>query len=160
MDRGLIDQYQSGGRLLAEAISGLTPAELRRVPSADASEQLGRWSIQQVVMHVADAELVYVDRIKRVITEPTPALRSFDPDGWVTLLRYDDQSADDAAALVQLVRRQTARMLAGQPDEVFARRGIHNEAGSVTVEEMIVQLTRHLEHHARFIAAKRQWMGK
>ena len=160
MDRSVIDQYRSAGGLLREAIAGLTEQELLQQPPADAPAELGRWSIQQVAIHLVDAEMVYAERMKRVIAEDTPRLIGFDEAQWAARLNYERQSAADAADLVERVRRQTARMLAGLPDAAFDRRGIHDQAGSVTLNDLIVQIIRHLEHHVRFIARKRQWLGR
>src|SRR5690554_4744740 len=103
--RPALDQYQSGSRLLLEALRGLSEDDLRRRPPADAAADLGQWSIQQVAIHLADAEMVYAERMKRVIAEDTPPLRGFDEARWAEQLNYDQQSAADAAALVELVRR-------------------------------------------------------
>src|SRR5690554_1623724 len=102
MDRAVIDQYQSASRSLSEAIAGLSPEELARTPPADVAATLGGWSIQQVVIHLADAELVYAERMKRVIAEDDPPLLAFDQDRWATWLNYEHQSTQDAVAVIEL----------------------------------------------------------
>ena len=61
MDRELIEHYAGGGEKLALAIRGLTREDLLCVPPADAN--VGRWSIQQVVIHCMDSDLVSADRL-------------------------------------------------------------------------------------------------
>ena len=64
MDRELIEHYARGGEKLALAVRGLTREDLLAPPPAD-DPNVGKWTIQQVVMHLADCESVHADRIKR-----------------------------------------------------------------------------------------------
>ena len=63
MDRKIIDQYEQGGEKIGLAIRGLSREDLLLKPPADAPAGLGRWSIQQIVIHLTDADLsgVFVD---------------------------------------------------------------------------------------------------
>src|SRR5215218_7786079 len=109
MDRELIEHYSAGGEKLALAIRGLTHEDLLCAPPADAN--VGRWSIQQVVIHCMDSDLVSVDRMKRMIAEDNPTLIGYDETKFVANLFYDDQPADAAAALVDANRKLFARVL-------------------------------------------------
>jgi uncharacterized damage-inducible protein DinB len=158
MDRELIEQYAGGGEKLALAIRGLTLEDLLSVPAADAN--VGKWSIQQVVLHLADCEQVHADRMKRVIAEENPTLLAFDENKWAARLHYDEQSADDALKLVELTRKQMATVLRHLPEAAFSRAGTHNQAGRKTLADLIRTTIDHLEHHVGFIHAKRARMGK
>jgi hypothetical protein len=63
MDPKLIEKFAGGGEQLSLAIRGLTRDDLLAVPAPDAN--VGKWSIQQVVIHCMDSDLIAVDRIKR-----------------------------------------------------------------------------------------------
>src|SRR5437899_12770831 len=117
MERELIEQYAAGGEKLALAIRGLTREDLLAVPDADAG--VGKWSIQQLLIHLADAEQVYADRMKWVIAEDNPPLPGFDQDKWAAALRYEDQSGEDAIKLIDLTRMQMASVLRKLPDGAF-----------------------------------------
>lgn len=153
-----IDAYAAGGDNLAQAIRGLTREDMLCVPPADAG--VGLWSIQQVVLHVADSEMVFADRMKRVIAEDNPTLLAFDENKWARSLRYDDQSAEDAAAIVELTRRQMTRILRSLPESAMARHGTHSSAGRQTLAEIVAKAADHLEHHVKFVHRKRAAMGK
>src|SRR3954453_21257056 len=99
MNRELLDIYEDGGRKLAKGIEHLDRNDLIAVPIP------GKWSIQQLVVHLADSDLVIADRMKRVIAEDNPSLLAFDENKWVERLHYELQSAQDAAAMVALNRR-------------------------------------------------------
>src|SRR5690349_19792008 len=102
MSRDLVDPYVNGAEKLSLAIRGLTREDLLAPPPDGAGPETGKWTIQQVILHVADAELVITDRMKRVIAEDNPALLAFDENKWVTGLKYESQSAQDAADIVRL----------------------------------------------------------
>lgn len=50
----------------------------------------GKWTIKQIPVHLADAESVLPERIKRIIAEPKQVLCAFDQDLWNENLHYPD----------------------------------------------------------------------
>jgi len=44
--------------------------------------------------------------------------------------------------------------------EDFQRRGIHSEAGPLTLETLLQRITGHIPHHVRFIEEKRKAMAQ
>lgn len=154
MDRSFIDTYEKSARHIGEAIKGLEPDDLLAFPIP------GTWSIQQIVLHIADTELVLADRMKRIIAEDNPMLLSFDETRWAKHLEYGKQSAEDAVKMIELTRRQMARVLRALPDEVLERTGNHSQAGPIRLREIIDKATKHLDHHLEFIIDKREKLGK
>ncbi len=112
------------------------------------------------MIHLADAEAVLVDRMKRVIAEDNPLLLAFDESRWALRLEYERQSTEDAWTMIDLIRRQTSRILWALPVESFARIGTHSEAGPKTLADLVGGARSHLLHHAAFIEQKRKWIGK
>ena len=159
MSEDPIHQYEAAGELLSQAIRGLTREDMLVVP--DPAANVGKWSIQQVVIHLADAEFAFADRIKRILAEDDPVLQAWDENKFVANLSYDQQSAQDAADLVRLIRAQTSRILrAAPPPALTTRKGRHTERGPQTVIDVLGYAVPHLEHHVSFIHRKRAGMGK
>lgn len=154
MDRSFIDEYERGSEKLTMAIRGLKREDLLAIPVP------GTWSIQQIAIHLADSDQVIADRIKRVVAEDNPPLLAFDENKWVKNLAYDEQSADDAAKTMELVRKQLARVLRSLPDAAFDRRGNHSERGPMTLRQLVEGASKHLDHHLKFINDKREMLGK
>src|SRR5688572_11152340 len=94
--KSLIDQFEAGGQRVKDAIKGLSREELTAFPVP------GMWSIQQIVIHLQDSELVAIDRMKRIIAEEKPLLVGFDENKFTKNLFYDDQSVEDAAETLVL----------------------------------------------------------
>ena len=154
----LIDQYEHGGEKLALAIRGLTREDLLCPPDPDWNA--GKWSIQQIVIHCMDSELVSADRLKRMIAEDNPTVIGYDENKYVANLFYDDQSAEQAVALIDANRKLFASVLRKLPTSAWERKGTHNERGTITVGGYLKSTVDHLEHHIGFIHKKRAKMGK
>src|SRR5215472_6798970 len=127
MNRDLIEQYAAGGEKLRRAVAGLTPEELRARPGP------GAWSILEVVVHIADSDAISIDRMKRILIEDNPALLYADETAYVERLFTHDQNLEDALVLLEVGRRQWARVLRKLPDAAFERAGQHNRRGRVTL---------------------------
>ena len=57
----LLERFRRGGELLAMSMTGAAGAELDYVPEP------GRWSVRQIICHLADAELVGGMRFRQMI---------------------------------------------------------------------------------------------
>jgi hypothetical protein len=158
MDAKLIEHYAAGGEKLSLAIRGLTREDLLAVPPADAN--VGKWSIQQVVIHCMDSDLIATDRLKRMIAEDNPSLIGYDENKFVQNLYYPEQPAGVAVQIVDLNRKVFAEVLRRLPESALSRKGTHNERGPVTVGGYLKSTVDHLDHHLGFIHKKRAQMGK
>ena len=158
MNQELIDKYAAGGEQLSMAIRGLTREDLLALPPADAN--VGKWSIQQVVIHVMDSDLIATDRLKRMIAEDNPTLIGYDENKFVRNLMYEEQPAEQAAQVVDLNRKVFLNVLRKLPASALERKGTHNERGVITVGGYLKSTIEHLDHHLKFIHAKRANMGK
>src|ERR1700733_6868945 len=95
----LIEQYSRGGEKIATAVHGLIREDLLAFPVP------GTWSIQQIVIHVMDSDLIATDRMKRMIAEDNPTLIGYDETRFSKSLYYNIQPAADAVAILDLNRK-------------------------------------------------------
>lgn len=150
----LIDEYAAGGQKLAKSLEGLNREELIAFPVP------GMWSIQQVVLHLMDSDLILADRMKRIIAEDNPTLIAFDQDKFAKNLFYQEQPAQQAVLIFDLNRRVFADVLRRLPPAAFDRFGTHNERGRVTLAQLLEGAVKHLEHHLKFVYEKREKLTK
>ena len=139
---------------MTQAIAGLSRDDLAALPVP------GTWSIQQIVLHLMDSDLISSDRMKRVIAEENPTLIGFDETAFARGLFYEALDAGLAADIFAKNRRLTAEILRRVPDEAFDRFGTHSERGRVTLTQLVHGMVDHLEHHLRFLRDKRRLLGK
>lgn len=145
----LLEQYAAGPRLLREAVTGMSDEQMRAKPVPE------RWSTLEVLCHLSDADAVYAERMKRVIAEDEPPLRSLDPDVWLPRLAYGRRDAEEELQLIELIRGQMLRILRSLSAGDFQRTGFHSEAGQITLETLLERVTNHIPHHVEFIRQKR-----
>ena len=146
----LIAEYLAGPGLLRRAVSGITRDQLLARPIP------GKWSTQGVVCHVADYEPIYADRMKRVFALTEPELLKGDPGLFAARLAYGQRDVGEEMALIEITRKQMARILRALNPEDFQRRGGHSRDGALTLEVLLQRITAHIPHHVHFIEEKRR----
>jgi len=150
----LLDTYTNDADSLSKSIAGLSRDDLLAFPVP------GTWSIQQIVLHLVDSDLILADRMKRVIAEDNPPLIGFSETKYAARLHYDDQDATIAADIFAKNRRLMSSLLRRLPESDFRRTGIHNERGKLTLTDLVKNAADHLVHHLKFIHEKRRLLGK
>ena len=153
MSTSVIERYAAGGALLAYAAQGLTPDQETARPGP------GLWSIAELVAHLLDADLVYADRMKRVIAEDRPALLSFDENAWIDRLGSQAMPVEEAINLFVANRHWMTRILRNGSEADLARVGIHAEHGPLSLAEIVTRIAHHVDHHLKFLYAKRANLG-
>ncbi len=136
---------------VASAIAGLSPTQVR-TPEAP-----GKWSIGQVLQHLADSDLVWGWRVRLILSHDRPQITGYDQDLWAERLHYADADPGEALALFGVLRAANLRLLDRATPQDLTRVGVHSERG----EESIGYLCRlyaghdllHLNQIARVRAA-------
>lgn len=132
--------------VVADAVSGRDEATLR------APERPGKWSAAQVVQHLADSELVWGYRLRRILAEDRPTIFGFDQDAWAGRLRYADAPVDRALAVFTALRAANLDLLEAAGDEELDRVGVHEERGEESVRGMIPLYAGHDLAHRNQLA--------
>lgn len=145
----LLERYRRGPELIATVTTGAAGSELDFTPGP------GRWSIRQILAHLADAEIVAAVRIRRIVAEDNPLLVAFDQDAWARRLGYEKRRVADALELLRRLRAENHQLLAALNAADFERPGTHSEQGRITLRELVAGQAAHLERHAQQIQALR-----
>ena len=131
-DRQPSDVLRQTVSLLSRAIDGLSPSELRQ------PEAPGKWSIAQILQHLADSEIVWAWRMRLILAQDRPPLTGYDQDLWAERLRYDQAEPSEALEQFSVLRRGNLRLVERASASDLARVGIHSERG----EESLAHLHR------------------
>jgi uncharacterized damage-inducible protein DinB len=152
--RGWIERYEAHARTPRQAVAGLSGAELAAFPVP------GTWSVQQIVVHLLESDLAATHRMRRIAAEETPLIIAYDETAMASKLRYHEADVALVCDLFELNRRFTASWLRTVPEADFARAGVHNQSGKVTLARMVEGYVNHVEHHMQFVREKRRLLGK
>jgi methionine--tRNA ligase beta chain len=110
-----------------------------------------KWSISQIVAHLADSEVVFGFRLRMVLSANGVSLQAFDPDAWASTFAYESCDVHTSAHIFSAMRMATLRMVRQSPTPRFDNTGNHEEWGSTTARDMIVLEAGHDRNHLRQI---------
>ena len=139
----LLERYRRGPEVLAVVLTGVFGEEEDFMPAS------GKWSIRQIVAHLADAELVGAHRFRQVIAEDNPTIVAFDQDAWTRNLDYARRKPKQSLETFRRIRAENYELLKGLPESAFERAGNHTENGRMTLRRLLEGYADHAESHAR-----------
>jgi len=137
---------------LAKLLKGVSTAKARKRPAP------GKWSIAEIVAHIADTELVGGYRIRAILGAPGGPVIGFDQDVWVTALHYDKRDFKKSFEQYRALREANLALLKSLTPEQWKHHGMHNERGPESVETIVKMFAGHDLNHfqqiERILAAK------
>jgi hypothetical protein len=146
----LIERYLGGPALLRGAIAGMDSAQLHVRPIP------GKMSTHEVVTHVVDSENGLGGRIKRAIAgEEVPVSSGGHPE----IARDPGRDLEVELDSLETAREGMAEELCRVPQEVWDRVALRRADREMSVHQVLVLMTRHLENHVAAIEEKRLALG-
>jgi hypothetical protein len=144
-----LERFRRGAEVLATVLTGAAGEEVDFVPAP------GKWSIRQIMAHLADGELVGAHRLRLVIAEDNPTLTAFDQDAWTRNLDYARRKPTQSLDTFRRLRAENYELLKDLPESAFERVGMHTENGPMTLRRLLEGYAGHAESHARQLQAIR-----
>lgn len=132
-----LDVLQQTESALRQKIAGVEPNRLT-VPEAP-----GKWSVRQVMAHLADSELIFGWRLRMALAHDRPDIQGYDQDLWAEHLRYDEADVEQSLDTFAVLRRWNLRLLKAATPEQRKRYGVHAERGEESVEHMMKLYSGH-----------------
>ena len=124
-------QVLRGTPVTLERFLETLPAPILTIPEAP-----GKWSIREVLAHLADSELVGGFRLRMVFAQDRPTLLGYDQDLWANRLRYSDAAVAESLERFTVLRRANMRLWENLSTTDLARVGLHNERGEESLGHM------------------------
>lgn len=138
---------------IERAVRGLSDEQLRQ------PEKAGKWSIVQVIQHLADSEIVYGYRTRMILAHDRPTIEGYDQDLWATRLRYAEVPVDAALRQLRVLRETNLRLIRGLSPAELDRVGMHSERGPESVRRVTELLAGHDLLHRRQIDRIKRAIG-
>jgi uncharacterized damage-inducible protein DinB len=141
------------------------PDKLRQAIDSLGVEQLNTsyrpegWTLQQVVHHLADAEMNAYIRFKRGLTEEQPLAGTFREDLSAGLDDYKDTSVETSILLLEALHSRFVDLLVKLKPTDFARSVTSPTHGTMTLDVAVQRFSWHAQHHIAQINSLRYRMG-
>lgn len=117
------------------------------------SSAAGKWSVRFILHHLADAETVMAERIRRVLGEGRRVLWAFDQDAWARALDYSTMPLALSRDIYRSTRAGIRHLAALHYEKQGHLEWVHSETGVRTLKEEFDKVAAHNEHHLRQIRA-------
>ena len=137
----LVERLRATALDLVSLVTGADSARLGAEPAP------GEWSAATVLAHLADVEMVYGVRLRMVLTAERPWLASILESEWADRLAPLEPTPKDSLQRWRLLRDANLRVLASLADGEWARQGVHQEQGAVTVADLARTWVEHDQAH-------------
>ena len=137
--------YANAPSHISTLIQGLDSAALNHTPTE------GEWSIHEIVVHLADSELVGSWRIRRAIAEPGTTIQAYAEATWAQAMNYKNQNMSAALQLFSALRTSNTLILRSLPDEIWEHTVVHSDEGVMSLYDVFVTYIRHIDTHIQQI---------
>jgi hypothetical protein len=132
---------------LGRLIEGVAASKLRKRPAPE------KWSVGEILAHIADTELVTGWRIRQILASPGTPIQAFDQDAWALTGRYEKRDPRKSLEQFRVIREANLALLKSLTPEQWNQHCIHSERGVVTIEELIRWIAGHDINHIKQVDA-------
>jgi DinB superfamily len=133
-------QRATAGKL-KKSISGLSSSQLKW------RQDPAKWSISEIIAHLADAEIVASWRMRSVIGENGITIQPFDQDQWASVFNYRGRDARKSLEVFRSLRENNLTMLKEISPEIWDNYGMHLERGKESIAHLARMFAGHDTNH-------------
>jgi DinB superfamily len=150
-----LEAAEKSPKQVAAAVLGLPAKVLSYKPAPD------RWSILEILGHLADIEIVYAYRLRQMLADKKPVIAPMDQDDWARNLGYLETPPAELIALYGLNRHANLRLLQHLKPGDLGKSAYHPETKrDVTVAQLIERMGTHgASHLAQIERLKKEAKG-
>jgi DinB family protein len=139
---------------LASLIKGVPAGKLRKRPAPE------KWSIAEIVAHLADTEIVGGWRMRAILGAPGTPIMAFDQDAWVNACHYSKRDPRKDVEQFRVLREANLALLKSLTPEQWKHFGMHSERGEETIEHITRMFAghdlNHIQQIERILAPKKK----
>jgi len=140
--------------MLSELLDGLTSTKEKTLEYFELPENKlyltygpDKWCIKEILHHLADAETILYERIRRPLAEPAPVMWGFAQDEWVKELHYRDTPLTMNKAVYSTIRDAVIFMALHYYESHGHLVFNHSRMGLRTVKEEYEKIVWHNQRH-------------
>ena len=133
------------GSKLDRLIKGVSTARLRKRPAPE------KWSVSEIIAHLADAEIVIGYRIRLILGSPGVPIVAYDQDSWAGSGHYDKRDPRKSVEQFRVLREANLALLKSLMPEQWQHYGMHSERGQESIEKIARLCAGHDINHLQQI---------
>jgi hypothetical protein len=126
---------------LERLIEGVPASKLRKRPAP------GKWSVAEILAHLADSEIVRGWRMRQILGAPGTPIQAFDQDTWAAACHYEKRDARKSLEQFRVLREANLALLKSLTKEQWKHHGMHAERGVETIEHINCMMAGHDINH-------------
>ena len=132
--------------LMKEQIGQLE--KLRALPEDKANHRYdaGKWTVKELIGHVADAERVFSYRLTRIARGDKTPLSGFDENAWAKTAPHRKRPMAEVVDEMIAIRRSTLALMESLDDTTISNVGLANN-NSVSARAICWIMAGHTKHH-------------
>lgn len=130
---------------LERMIKAVRPSKLRKRPAPD------KWSVTEILAHLADAEIVGGFRMRFILGAPGAPIVAFDQDAWVKSGHYAKRDPRKSLDTFRALRAANLALLKTLAPEQWKHYGMHFERGRESIEHIVRMFAGHDLNHLKQI---------
>jgi hypothetical protein len=140
-----LDVISETPRRLAQLVETIGPARLEVSPAP------GKWSVRDIVSHLADAEIAFSFRLKQTLAEDHHIIQPFDQDLWAK--SYPSCDTRLALAALSALRAWNLALIQSVKPADLSKPVTHPERGTMTFQTIVETMAGHDRNHIKQIEA-------
>ena len=106
-----------------------------------------KWSVVEILAHLADTELVAGFRLRLILGENGITIQAFDQNIWAENFNYRQRDPKKSLEVFRILRENNLALLASLPKSMWENFGMHTERGKETVTRMTEMFAGHDLNH-------------
>lgn len=130
---------------LAAMLRGKNKKQLTRRPAP------GKWSIAEIVAHLADAEVAISWRLRQTLSNNAIPIQAYDQDSWAATFDYAHRDPKQSLETFRVLRDSNVALLKAVPRSLWDNYGVHQERGNESVAHMARMIAGHDLNHLQQI---------
>jgi len=107
----------------------------------------GKWSIKQILHHLTDSELIFHERLKRIIAEPKQVIWAYNQELWNDVFNYEHEPLGNKKAVYELCRDMNYTLAEKYFDKYADKEFVHSEAGLRIFKDEFERVALHNDAH-------------
>lgn len=113
----------------------------------------GKWSVKEVVGHLADVERIMAYRALRIARGDATPLPGFDENAYVPVAKFDSRSLADLVGELRTARASTLALMRTLDADAWRRRGTAS-GKPVSVRALAYMIPGHERHHVEILRTR------